>query len=196
MSCAGGWGAGDSQAGSEQQRQPYSLRHCRPLLFTRGLAHSEQLVPLEKTPGTSWCRLTSFQLSFGSFVSFSFSFSFDCSLFLPLSFCQDPVTRLRRELRRRITFVPFSALSLFPLSSFLKKAKTILPKEKITGQAQFKVTDEVYQKDCLRTPSLGSPSPGRPGSTSVILENKEISFQALSGSVFDRSHAQWDPSPG
>lgn len=83
VSCAGGWGAGDSQAGSEQQRQPYSLRHCRPLLFTRGLAHSEQLVPLEKTPGTSWCRLTSFQLSFGSFVSFSFSFSFDCSLFLP-----------------------------------------------------------------------------------------------------------------
>lgn len=106
------------------------------------------------------------------------------------------MTRLRRELRRRITFVPFSALSLFPLSSFLKKAKTILPKEKITGQAQFKVTDEVYQKDCLRTPSLGSPSPGRPGSASVILENKEISFQALSGSVFDRSHARWDPSPG
>lgn len=41
---------------------------------------------------------------------------------LTLSF-QDPVTRLRRELRRRITLVPFSALSLFPLSSFLKGDK-------------------------------------------------------------------------
>lgn len=66
-----------------RQRQPYSLRHCRPLLFTRGLAHSEQLVQLEKTPGTSWCPLISFHLSFGSFVSFSFSLSFVCSLFLP-----------------------------------------------------------------------------------------------------------------
>jgi len=40
-------------------------------------------VQLEKTPGTSWCRLISFHLSFGSFVSFSFSLSFGCSLFLP-----------------------------------------------------------------------------------------------------------------
>lgn len=188
-------------------------------------------MPLEKTPGTSWCRWTSFQLSFGSFVSFSFSF--DCSLFLPwkerttaplhlallsllvkpswrtlaqsravplsltLSFCQDPVTRLRRELRRRITFVPFSAFSLFPLSSFLKKTKTILPKERITGQAQFKeIADGVYQ-DCLSTTSLGSPPPGRPGLTSVIIENKDMSLWILSSSGFGWSHAQWgQSSPG
>lgn len=38
---------------------------------------------LEKTPGTSWCPLISLHLCFVSFVSFSFSLSFSCSLFLP-----------------------------------------------------------------------------------------------------------------
>lgn len=84
LSEAGGRPGGEAgERVAARQRQPYSLRHCRPLLFTRGLAHSEQLVQLEKTPGTSWCPLISFHLSFGSFVSFSFSLSFGCSLFLP-----------------------------------------------------------------------------------------------------------------
>lgn len=42
---------------------------------------------------------------------------------LTLSFCQEPVTRLRRELSLRFTLVPFSALSLFPLSSFLRQGR-------------------------------------------------------------------------
>lgn len=57
---------------------------------------------LEKTPGTSWCLLISFHLSFGSFVSFSFSLSFGCSLFLPW---KERKTQLRYRPRTAHTFL-------------------------------------------------------------------------------------------
>lgn len=57
---------------------------------------------LEKTPGTSWCLLISFHLSFGSFVSFSFSLSFGCSLFLPW---KETKTQLRYRPRAAHTFL-------------------------------------------------------------------------------------------